>query len=468
VTTVLLYAILLLNAVAALRYPWVGMVLAYLMAVLAPHDIWWWAFQDVRPFYTVVAPALIGFLAAALTGKVDFSVLGTRINRCMVVLWICFTISYFFGPYVNVINEYRFYDPALMHATLQKTYLTYFVTVLLIDRRERLGVACLVIIATVVYLTYWGNAQYFIYHKFGRLHGPTTPDGQGIYADENNFAVLFVIGFPFLFYFGQHLKNVFLKWAVWAVIPFSWHVVFLTASRGALVGIAAVLLLFAMRLKRKSVALIVLAAFVGAFVWQAGDVMKSRSATITEYEQEDSAEARLQAWAAAIGMMEAHPLTGVGFASFGQAFPDFSDKRPRVAHNTFFQIGGEWGIAAGVTYLVLVLSALNALRKNGTRLRLLSDSEETRLYYHVNEACLLGLGGFFVCSMFLSLQGYEVLYYLLVLSNGVLWASGYFGAKKATGVLERARPAVRRGRIRIGPAGVRGADRQIPLKRREV
>ncbi len=434
--TALLYVALFWNALVALRHPWTGIVLAYLMAVLTPQTIWWWAFEGVRPFYWTIVPALLGFLFAMMRGQLDYAPLKTPTNRCLALLWLCFTVAYYFGPYVGVINKWRFYDADLMFATLQKTYLTYFIATILITGPKRLGIASLVMVVTAAYMTYWANAQYFSYHKYGRLHGPTTLDGQGIYADENDFAVLFVVGFPFLFYFGQYLRGKVGRYAVWLVIPFSWHAIFLTASRGALVGVGAVLAVFALRLKSKWMGIALIVAFVAAFSLEAGDVMKNRSATIAEYESEDSASARLDAWAAATGMMLAHPLTGVGFASMGQAFPDYSDKRPRVAHNTFFQIGAEWGVIAAITFLVLMLSTLRALAKNGTRLRQLPDSDEVRLHYLLNEACLLGMAGFFVCSMFLSLQGYEVLYFLLLLSGGTLFSSGYYRqAAKSAGRL---------------------------------
>jgi probable O-glycosylation ligase (exosortase A-associated) len=307
-----------------------------------------------------------------------------------------------------------------MFSSWQKTCLLYVVGVILIDNARKLKAMSAVIIVTVAYLVYWANAQYFLYGKFGRLHGPMDLFGGGIYADENNFAVLFVVGTPFLLYFGLYLKRRMLSWMTWALIPFAWHAVFLTASRGALVAIAAVLVVFVIRLKNRAAGALVIAAFLGAFAWQAGEVMKSRSATISEYENEDSAASRIKAWEASIGMMAAHPITGVGFASFGQAFPDFSDIPPRIAHNTYFQIGGEWGVVAGAAYLVLIFSTLNRLRKNGNRLRKSMSTEVEKLYYYMNEACLLGLLGFFVCACFLSLQQYEVLYLLLLLSNGTL------------------------------------------------
>lgn len=411
------------NALVSLFHPWVGIVLAYLIAVLTPQNIWWWAFQDVRPLYWVLVPTLMGFVFSALRHKVSYSALNTKLNWCVGILWLTSTLSFYFGPYVDVYNDYRFYDPAFMFSTWQKTLLTYCVAVVLIDCPKRLRALALVMVVTAAYMTYWANEQYFVHGKFGRIHGPAGLGGSSIYSDENNFAVLFVVGFPFLYYFAHYLNNRVMAWVSWTIILFSWHGVFLTGSRGALVGIVAVLLVFLMRRKTKAIALVAVVCFAGAFVWQAGDVMKDRSSTIVNFQEEDSASGRLEAWEAAIGMMVAHPLTGAGFAAFGQAFPDFSDKRPRIAHNTFFQIGGEWGVVAGVTYLVLIFSTLNRLLRNGARLRESATLDQSRLYYCLNEACLLGLTGFFVCSLFLSLEKYEMLYYLLILSNGVLVGS---------------------------------------------
>jgi len=418
--TVVLYLLIATNAAVALFQPWIGIVAAYLIAVLTPHNIWWWVFEGVRPLYVVLVPTLLGYGSSILSGKVSFAPLNTKLNRCVAILWLTSTIAYYLGPYVDVHNEYRFYDPEFMFSAWQKTCLTYFVAVTLIDNTAKLKILTLVVIGTVAYMTYWANAQYLFYGKFGRIGGPVSLDQSSIYADENNFAVLFVVGAPFLYYFGRYLKRTALTLAVWAIIPLSWHAVFLTASRGALLAVGVSVLVFAFRSENRSVGVLATAAFVVAFAWQAGDLMKERSSTITGYATEDSASHRLDAWEAATGMMIAHPLTGVGFASFGQAFPDFSDIPPRIAHNTFFQVGGEWGIAAALAYLILMGSTLNRLRINGRRLRSMATSEEGRLYLLLSEACLLSLTGFFVCSLFLSLEKYEVLYYLLVLANATL------------------------------------------------
>lgn len=422
----LLYLLFVGNAALSLARPWVGVVLAYVIAIMGPQYIWWWWFPDLRPALLITLPTLIGFAIAMVQGRLDYSGLKTKGNWCIAILWFSSVVAYYFGPYVDVYNEYRFYDPEVMFSTWQKTCLLYLIGVILIDNPRKIKALAAVMVVVVAYMIYWANAQYFIYGKFGRLHGPMDLAGGGIYGDENNFAVLFVVGIPFLLYFGLYIKRRMLSLAAWLLIPFAWHAVFLTASRGALLGIAAVLLVFVVRLRNRAAGALVVAAFLGAFGWQAGEVMKSRSATISEYENEDSAASRIKAWEAAIGMMATYPITGVGFASFGQAFPNFSDIPPRIAHNTFFQIGGEWGVIAGGAYLVLIFSTLNRLRKTGNRLRTQVSTELGKLYYYLNEACLLGLLGFFVCALFLSLQQYELFYFVLLLSNGTLVLSGKF------------------------------------------
>jgi O-antigen ligase len=414
------YLLFCTNALVALFYPWIGITVAYFITLLTPQTIWWWVFQGWRPSLWVTLPTMAGFAIAVVARTLDYSGFNTRLNKSVLLLWACFTLSYYTGPYVDVVNAFRFYDPAFVFSNLQKTYLAYFIGALLISEQKRLKFFCIPILVTSAYMTYWANAQYFLYHKFGRLHGPITPDGLGIYSDENNFAVLFIVGAPFLYYFGRYLGKSPWKWAVWAIIPFSWHAVFLTASRGALLGIMATLAILVLRLEKRAVGVAFVILFACAFAWQAGDVMRSRTATITGYKEETSANSRIEAWEAATGMMLAHPLTGVGVASFGQAFPSFSDKEPRIAHNTFFQIGGEWGVVAAATYLFLFFSSINRLRKNGNAMRKLNLRGDDRLLYFLTEACLLALIGFFVCATFLSMQGYEVLYYLLAVANSTL------------------------------------------------
>jgi putative inorganic carbon (HCO3(-)) transporter len=178
-----------------------------------------------------------------------------------------------------------------------------------------------------------------------------------------------------------------------------------------------------LRSKRRALGFMLLPAFIFAYQWQAGHIMKERAQTIGEYQTESSAQTRIEAWHAAVGMIAAHPLTGVGLASFGVAFPDFSDKKPREAHNTFLQIAAESGIVAGVMYLLLGFGSVLALWRNGNGLKRLERGAADERLFLVNEAVLCGMCGFVACSLFLSLQMSEIFFYLCALVQTVLLAS---------------------------------------------
>jgi O-antigen ligase len=362
-----------------------------------------------------------------LRGTQDLSLLLNRRNFFMLVLWLFFALSYYFGPYTEVINKFRFTDPEWAFSTLNKIFLLYFLACVCIDDLFKLRALVLTVLGSAVYLVYWANDMYLSGHVMGRLPGPVDIFGQGTYSDENAFAMLFVVGQPFLWYMAQAVERTWLRYAIWLVIPFCWHAVFLTASRGGLIGIAVTTLLMVIRGKNKALGLLLIPAFIGAYYWQAGDLMKERAATIDEYRTETSASTRIEAWNAALGMIKDHPLIGVGLASLGPAFPDYSDKKPREAHNTALQIGAESGAVAGLMYLLMVVTSITALWRNGSRLRgrqpEAPGGDGRDILYLINEAVLVAFFGFAVCALFLSLQLSEIFYCLCLLVNSVLLVS---------------------------------------------
>ncbi len=407
----ILYAILLGGGIASLARPWIGVCLAYLFIILTPQNIWWWNFQGVRPVYWILIPTIIGFTIALLQGKFNIETLKNKRNLYLLILWMFFVLSYFLGPYMGVASPYWFHDPKWTFTLINKIFILYFMACICIDDERKLKYLALVMVVSTIYLIYWANAQYLIYHRYGRIGGPTGIYGGGIYGDQNAFAMLFVTGLPFLYYLGWYVKNKIIRYALWLIIPFGWHAIFLTGSRGGLLGLGATIIVAALRSPKKLIGLAVIPLFILAYTWQAGSIMKQRATTIESYQQESSAEARINAWKAAIKMIDAHPFLGVGLSAFGPAFPDYSEKKPREAHNTFFQIAAESGIIAGFMYLLIIWNIISQTRKKS------KAKHETIFLYFANETILVSIIGFAVCSMFLSLQVYEIFYYLCVIAN---------------------------------------------------
>ena len=405
----LLYILIVGTTGSTFFRPWIGVLAYYTLAIWCPQGIWGWVFRDIRVTLIVSVVTIIGFLRDSLSGKLNFSILKERQNIYIVILWLALTASYFFNPHEHnnipwiVVNSW--YLMSLFH----KILLFYFISVVLIDNRKKFHCLIMVFLVTVSYYTFWANHQYLT----GQMHVPRLSGPGGLYADENIFAMLFVMGVPFLYFMGNYYKNKAIKYLLWGVIPFAWHAVFLTGSRGGLVGLGVVTIFMAIKTNKRILGIGVLTALVVAFIWQGGTYMKEASHTIVDYEEDGSAMGRLDAWEAGIKMMIANPITGVGQGNFGVVFRDYSDKHRRVAHNTVIQLAAQSGIVAGVMFLLIFLNVfLQYCKKEGSK----HIENMDPLLRASKDAIVGGLLGFFSCSLFLDLATYETFYYLLILN----------------------------------------------------
>lgn len=403
------------TAFAGIVRPWIGVTAIYLVVLMVPQDIWWWHFSGTRPVFTIMIPTLIGFFFFASTGGYNIRALFQKRYIYIMLLWLCYFLSYALGPYTDQVGPYRWFDPAWMMTNLSKMFVLFFVACLVIDDERKIKIFVSVLIFATLFLTYWINDQYLFQGRFGRIGGPQGLSGIGTYTDENSFAAFFVGGLPFLYYAGFVLKQRFFKYAFWLAIPLGWHAIFLTGSRGGLIAVCACIMFIVYRSRKLSLGIIAVLLFSTAFIWQAGDVMKRRAGTIGDFAVEDSARSRLEAWQAAINMVKNYPLTGVGLASFGVAYPDHSDKKPREAHNTFFQVIAESGVAAGILYLMVLFAALRAAYQNSKMLKNDSENDYQIVMRYINEAAFTSLVGLSFCSAFLTMNLSELTYYIIAI-----------------------------------------------------
>jgi O-antigen ligase len=411
----LLMLILAISGLVGMAAPWFGSLAAYLIAVLNPQSIWWWNFEGLRPVYWVLLPTLIGVMIGLARGQLKLAALANwRIFWILTLLLSC-VLSTLWGPFSLSDPSLGTRSAAFMLENLFKIVLLLLAASICVDNERRLSAMAWMFVATGAYLTFWINDHYLGGGVYGRVAGPRSIDGSGAYTDENIFGTLFVAAIPFLWFMGMATQRTWLKYVLWFVVPFAWHGVFLTGSRGALLATGAAMLLIAIRSRKKWLGAALIAAFIGAFIWQAGDTMKERISSVDDYEEDASASGRLDAWQASIRMMAANPLTGVGPGAFVRAFSSYSEAFPLQAHNTFFQFGGEFGPLGALSYLMMVVSCLVPLWRVGRRLKEAGLGD--RPIWFVTEATLASLVGVFTSALFLSFQLFEPLYFLIFMSN---------------------------------------------------
>ncbi|WP_244086120.1 O-antigen ligase family protein [Desulforhabdus sp. TSK] len=419
----LLVISVLTTVFSTLLRPWIGIIAYYFLAILGPQYIWWWTFDGLRVSLWVAIATFGGITFALVKHGLDFTFFRTRLNFWLFVLWLNINISYFLGPYVSQFAASGL-SPEQVYSVTNNIFLFYFCSTLVINGPKSLRYLAFVFVIASLYLIFWANNQYFTQNwsqfNMGRLMGPHRLDGSSIYGDENAFAMLFVTAIPFIYYLGLAIPKVIYRYLVWLAIPFGWHAVFLTGSRGGLIGLLITVFIVVIQSKRKLLALPLILAFIIAYQWQGGSIMKQRGQMIADYQGESSAEMRVTAWSAGLKMIASHPITGVGIGSFITALPHFSDTTPRVAHNTFIQFTAESGLGAGFAYLMILGSFLNNCRQIRNCCKNNKHHAEIPIIHLLNAASTVSFIGLITCSIFLSLNIYEIFFFLLIFNNTLM------------------------------------------------
>jgi len=300
-------------------------------------------------------------------------------------------------------------------AALQEFNPTFFVFVILIvnlNNLKRVGwtMGVLVLLALTLVAQVWMAFHYGTLSDLFILAQPTA-DGDVIYrgraagfmSDPNDLAETLVAALPMLSIGWR--KQRFIRNVVFVIVPalILLYGVFLTKSRGAVLSLLVIVLLFARKrlggvlatlfTAGAGLALLVL-NFAGGRGFGASD---------------NSARQRLEAWSIGLQALKQHPIVGVGyhyFQDFNQSFGGSS----LTAHNSFVICFSELGIFGYIIWmalLVLTHMELSAIQKLPVK-----SEEDARLHDYAR-AVQVGFYGFLASAWFLS-RTYVVTLYILV------------------------------------------------------
>jgi hypothetical protein len=218
----------------------------------------------------------------------------------------------------------------------------------------------------------------------------------GFLSDPNDLAQALVSILPMLFALREPARRVRNALLVWLPAAGLLYTIALTRSRGVIPALGLLLFLaFRRRLGNTlSLTVGVLGGGAAIFIGFTG----GRALSIDE-----SAEGRLEAWAAGLQMLKSSPLWGVGHGSF-------TDHHPLVAHNSFVHCFAETGMVGYFLWLALSVLTLRGLKRVQKSAPKTNDGGETRRWAHAAE---LALAAFLTGAFFLS-RSYGVMLFLLL------------------------------------------------------
>lgn len=170
----------------------------------------------------------------------------------------------------------------------------------------------------------------------------------GIFNDPNDLGMLFVACVPMAAYLSSRgglmgLRRLF-WWIVTGVLVYG---IYLTDSRGSLLGLLVVLGLYVWQTRGVFVA--------GVLGTMAVGVLLALPSRFNEIDVEEaSAQGRVDSWYEGVQMFIGHPIFGVG--------PDmYSDYHHLTAHNSFVLVMAETGIIGYTLWLAFILYAFRMM-----------------------------------------------------------------------------------------------------------
>jgi probable O-glycosylation ligase (exosortase A-associated) len=200
-------------------------------------------------------------------------------------------------------------------------------------------------------------------------------------------------------------------------------VVLLTYSRGALLGIATVMVVIVVKTRHKVLAGVALVLAAMAVLSFAPAKWQQRMDNFFVGKLDQSAHQRLVSWKFAWNVAEAYPITGGGMQCFTpEMFARFSKEQlpggglSSGPHSIYFQMLGEQGFVGLGLFLTLVGACLLSLRKLR---KLVRDSPPSQWVVPYANGLEGSLFAFLVSGAFLG-RAYFDLFYQLVAGTIIL------------------------------------------------
>lgn len=239
--------------------------------------------------------------------------------------------------------------------------------------------------------------------------------GAPFLSDGNDYSLSLCLLIPFSIQIALTAKSRFWQGVAWLTFLMLILAIVGTQSRGATLGVVAVFGYLWLRSSKKGPTLVAIGVVVFIAVLFAPSVYFERMGTIAEYEQESSAQSRIEAWKAGTRMATDNFL-GVGAGNFPNNFPKYrgpnAPSRWMTAHSMYFLILGELGILGLLLLFKLVLGSIRLHVRLQRQLHAKGDTPENLAYGRVLYTLNATFVGFAVAGAFLSVTYYPHLFVL--------------------------------------------------------
>lgn len=382
-----------------LRRPWVGVLLWCWLAYMNPHRQTWGFAYDM-PFALITA---IVTISAFLFSKEKKEMIWSRetIVLLIFIAWMLFTTLIAFYPEASWVQWNKVW----------KIQLFIFLTVLLINDRQKLHWLIWMIALSLGFYGIKGGIFTIVGGGTSHVLGPA-----GTFIGENNeLGLALVMAIPLIRYLHLQETRQWLKTGLAGAMVLTGVAAIGTQSRGALVAMAVMGLFLWLKSRHKLMTGIFIAVAVAIVIMIMPQEWYDRMHTIKTYDEDLSAQGRINAWHTAFNVA-LHNFAGGGFEVLKKAavFRDYAPNPFVVfdAHSVYFEVMGEHGfIGLGLFLLLGILTWLRAQQI----IRKFKHDPEKKWASDLAAMIQVSLVGYAAGGAFLGMAYFDLPYHLMVI-----------------------------------------------------
>lgn len=328
--------------------PFYGVLLWTVVAFVNPQWYAWGVSGDLAWAQVVAIPTLLGL--AVFCG--EWNRLGSREIVLTLVLWIWFTTTSVVSANTPVF-EMNSADTWAHWQLVSKILLMTAAAAIIVNSFERLRIFLITI--ACCFGVFLAKALPFMVLTAGtdRLYGPPN----SMIADNNDFGLALNMTLPIFFFLAQTETRRWMKCVWWIFFVIAIPGVFLTYSRGALLGLVCVIGFLFLQFRRRFLLIPVLLMGVMIAVLFTPQSWRDRMNPTGPNAVDASARSRLNAWTYCWRLASDYPVFGGGFDTFTQDLFDKYAPNPRDVHgphSVYFGVLAEQGFPGLGLYLLLV------------------------------------------------------------------------------------------------------------------
>lgn len=317
-------------------------------------------------------------------------------------IWVSFTTSSALYPDEAVTELSR---------SLKIMAIAFLITVMASDK-NKINALVITIVASLGVYGLKGGVFTAITAGAYRVWGPP----ESFIADNNALGLALVMTLPLMWYLHSISVKKLYRYSTLMLMICTALAILGTQSRGGFLALMAMTGFLVMKSKAKfkvAAVVIIMAPLLYVFMPQS---WHDRMDTIKNYQQDESAMMRINAWEFSINLANDYPIVGGGYKTFSEELFKRYSERPEVPwtgpHSIYFQSLAEHGYVGLVIFLLMLIFLYRTMAKI---IKTAPNYEDMLWMRNLAAMIQVSLVGYMVAGLFLEMATFDLLYALIAI-----------------------------------------------------